>query len=88
MFFVIIFVLIYTQTYMNDLVLVKTFTTRLEAQIAKGALEAQKIKSLVTADDEGGASPYPMQPAATGVKLLVAVKDYKTALNFLNAAEK
>jgi len=69
---------------MKNLVVVKIFTTRLEAQIAAGMLEANGIKAFVTADDEGGAYPYPMSPTTTGVKLFVAEKDYKKAVSLFN----
>jgi len=64
---------------MKDLVVVKIFNTRLEAQIAKGFLQANKITAFVTADDEASASPFPMAVDPSGVKLYVAEKDSKKA---------
>jgi len=44
---------------MNDvkLVVVGTFLNKLEAEIARGALEAADIESMVAADDAGGTRP-------------------------------
>lgn len=72
---------------MNKLVVIKTFTTRLEAQIAKSYLESNNIKAFVTADDEGGMSPFPMTPTTSGVKLFVANKDAKQAIELLKKNE-
>lgn len=60
-------------------VVFKTFTTRVEAEVVKGYLEAHSIKSDVTADDEGGGSPFPFQPSNTGVKLLIQSQDLTLA---------
>ncbi len=60
-------------------VVFKTFTTRVEAEIHKGYLEAHSIKSQVTADDEGGGAPFPFQPSNTGVKLLIQFQDLDLA---------
>lgn len=38
----------------TELVVVNTFLTRIEAEIAQGALEAAGIESLISADDAGG----------------------------------
>lgn len=73
---------------MKNLLVVKIFTTRMEAQIAKGFLDAQDIDSFVTADDEGGAYPFPMSPSSTGVKLYVTQKDYEKAKALLENAEE
>ena len=41
----------------SELVPVKTFLSRIEADLAKSALEAAGISALVRADDAGGARP-------------------------------
>ncbi len=69
---------------MKDMVAVKIFTSRFEAEIAKGVLDVSNIKSFITADDEGGAYPYPMSPTTTGVKLLVQKDNYKEARMLLD----
>jgi hypothetical protein len=68
---------------MKDLVVVKVFESRVEAEVAKGFLEVNDIPSFVTADDEGGMYPFPMSPTTSGVKLFVAEKDYKKASSLL-----
>ena len=63
-------------------VIVKTFPTRIEAEVDKGILNAVGIKSYISADDEGGMGPYLL--SATGfVKLMVARKDYQKACKIL-----
>jgi len=66
------------------MVTVRTFTSRFEAEIAKGVLDVSNIKSFITADDEGGAYPYPMSPTTTGVKLVVYKDNYKVAKMLLD----
>jgi hypothetical protein len=73
---------------MHDPVVVKLFTTRLEADIAKSFLEANDIMAFVTADDRGGATPFPMQPTPTGVKLLVKYSDAEKARKLLDKKVK
>lgn len=72
---------------MKDFVVVKSFNTRLEAQIAKSFLEVNGVKVFVTADDEGGANPFPMAVTSSGAKLYVTKKDAKKALELLKEAE-
>jgi len=61
------------------LVAVKTFTTRAEAEIAKGLLEAHKIPATILADDEGGMAQFPFRPSAEGVRPLVRETDFNKA---------
>ena len=61
---------------------VAVFTTRLEASIAQGALEANGIQAVLRADDEGGAAPYPMA-MKIGVELQVDEKDIAHAKKIL-----
>jgi hypothetical protein len=68
---------------MPDLVCLKTFTTRSEAEIAAGLLASHGIKSAVTSDDEGGASPFPFRVSATGVKLLINPKNLSLSKKIL-----
>lgn len=61
----------------------KTYLTRNEAELDKGILAANKIRSIIIADDEGGMAPYLL--SATGfVKLSVSEKDYKRACGILH----
>lgn len=73
---------------MNDLILVATFMTRLEAEFAKGYLEANGISAFVTADDQGGMYPFPLSPSPLGVTLLVSKSDRKKAETLLAKVKK
>jgi hypothetical protein len=66
---------------MKDLVSVKSFSNRLEADVAKGKLESENIVSFVTADDEGGMIPF--QLGKDGVQLFVKEEDLKKAQEIL-----
>jgi len=65
---------------MNNFVTVKSFNSRTEAEIAKGFLASNDINSIISADDEGGAGPFPLQVTPKGVQLLVQKKDLRKAL--------
>lgn len=64
---------------MNEFILFQTFNTRIEAEIVKGKLESNGIKTFISGDDQGGMSPFPFQPASTGVQLHVLEKDIRRA---------
>jgi len=66
-------------------VTVKTFNTRLDAQVAKGMLGANGILSRISSDDAGGSYPFPLQPNPNGVKLLVSKTDEAKARKLLKA---
>jgi hypothetical protein len=66
---------------MNDLVCVKEFADRIEANLAKGKLESEKIDSFISADDEGGQLPF--QLSQEGVQLFVKAADLKKAQKIL-----
>lgn len=68
---------------MNDIVCVATFSNRLEANIAKGKLEANGIKSFVTADDEGSMLPFSL--GKRGVQLFVKSGHFKEAQKILRS---
>jgi len=67
---------------MNDveLVVVRTFLNKIEAEIAQGALEAANIESMVSADDAGGTRPGLWM---SGVRLLVRAVDAERATAIL-----
>lgn len=67
---------------MTDLVYIKTYLNRPEAELAKGFLEANGIKAMVSADDAGGMRPDLMQ-ATGGVRLLVREEDREVAIRLL-----
>jgi len=65
-----------------ETVIVKTFTSRIEAEVDKSILDSQGIKAIINADDAGGSAPYLLN--STGfVKLLVNKKDFKKAYKIL-----
>ena len=59
-----------------DLVVVRSFTSRVEAEIARAALEAFDVKSLLSADD-------PEMRHITTVRLLVRAEDVEKAEEIL-----
>ena len=64
------------------LVVVRTFSDRVEAELAQGALEAAGIESMVRNDDAGG-----MQPSmafSNGAELLVRAEDADEAEDLLS----
>lgn len=68
---------------MEDLVIAKTFNTRMEAEIAQGLLGANGIESILQADDEGGMAPFPFKPTSKGARLLVKKSDFQKVKNLL-----
>lgn len=71
---------------MSDIVCVRTFSGRLEAEIAKGMLEAHGIKAMVAADDAGGFRPE--LAFSFGVRLLVLEENAEQALSLIAASEE
>lgn len=65
-----------------DLVIVRTFLNRFEADLAKSALDAVEIDSLIRTDDAGGMKPG-MSMGST-VKLMVREEDAERAADILN----
>jgi hypothetical protein len=66
----------------RELVPVGTFRSRLEAEMAKGLLEAHGIPSYVSADDAGGMNPPALQ-CDLGVRLIVRSLDLIPARRLL-----
>jgi hypothetical protein len=64
---------------MPDVVLIATYTKRLDAEVAKSALEGSGIQAYIEGDDAGG-----MYPSMTeGIRLSVQKKDKEKALILL-----
>jgi hypothetical protein len=61
---------------MTDLVVVRTYVSNFDAELAHGALEAAGIDSMVRADDCGGTRPHLWMG---GVDLLVRAEDVERA---------
>lgn len=68
---------------MAKLICVKTYLSRVEAELAKGYLEeGGGIRSIVSADDAGGMHA-PLMQATGGARLLVREEDKEKALDLL-----
>lgn len=67
-----------------ELVVVSTFLNKIDAEIARGALQAADIESLVSADDAGGLRPTLWMG---GVRLLVRAKDAEQAHKILSSSK-
>ena len=60
---------------MTDLVCVKKFGSRMDAEVAKSALAAEHITALVKSDDVGGMYPFMSEK----IQLFVRMKDKEKA---------
>ena len=64
-----------------DLVVLRTFLNDIDAQLAKTALEAAEIDSMIRADDAGGMRPHLW--VGSGVELVVRAEDVERANEIL-----
>ena len=67
---------------MADLVVLRTYVNAFDAEVARGALEAAGIDSMIRADDCGGTRPHLWMG---GVALLVREEDAGRADELLSA---
>jgi hypothetical protein len=67
----------------HDLVVVGTFTSRPEADVAKSALDAARIDSMSVGDDAGGVQPGLWE--GRGVAVVVNRDDEREAREILNS---
>lgn len=65
---------------MGDLQVIRTFINNVDAELARGALEAAGIQSMIRADDCGGTRPHLWMG---GVELLVRQEDAARAEDVL-----
>ena len=65
----------------DEIIVVENFTTRMEAEMAAGVLDAEGIYTLVSADDAGGT--YPPLQYLRGVRLMVLPEDERRAREIL-----
>ncbi len=65
-----------------DLVVVRTFLNNFDAELAKSALEAAQIESMIRADDAGGMRPHLWMG---GIELVVRAEDAERANEVLGA---
>jgi hypothetical protein len=67
-----------------ELVVIRTFLTRVDADLAKTALDAAGIESMVRSDDAGGLRPHLWMG---GIALLVRAEDLERAEEVLATAD-
>jgi hypothetical protein len=68
---------------MDDLVVISTFPSEADAQIAKGLLDGAGIESLIRTDDAGG-----MYPGIGGADLVVRAEDVQKANDLLGLPDQ
>ncbi len=68
---------------LDDAIVLETFASRIEAEMAAGLLESEGVPAMVVADDASGALP-PLQ-FVRGVRLMVAAEDQYRAREILKA---
>jgi hypothetical protein len=76
---------VFPEAAMHDaeLVILRTFANRFEADLAKSALDAADIESLIRADDVGGMRPHMW--VSSGVELLVRREDAVRSAEILDS---
>ena len=67
----------------GELVVVRTFNTAIDAELAKSALDAVDIDSFIQTDDAGGMRPHML--FAQGARLVVRAEDVERATTVLDA---
>lgn len=67
----------------DDLVVVGSFSDRIEAELARGALNAADIDAIIQADDVAGLRPH--LALTQGVQVLVRAEDASRAREILSA---
>ena len=71
----------------RDLVVVHAFGTSTEAEVARSALEAAGIDSMIQADTGGGMRPH-LAWAGVGFRILVRAEDAAAARDVLDVPAK
>lgn len=66
----------------SDLIVVSTFRTTADAQIAKGVLDEAGIESMIRSDNAGG-----MYPGIDGADLLVRTEDVERAREAIHLSQ-
>ena len=64
----------------SELVVVRTFSSMFDAEVAKSALDAAEIECIIRADDAGGMRPHMW---LAGVELVVRAEDAEHANEIL-----
>ena len=70
----------------SDLVVVKTFGSRPEVDVAKSALASAGVDAIIEADTAGRMREHLAWSGIAGFRLLVRQEDLDAARDFLNAA--
>ena len=70
---------------MENLKNLKTFSSKINAEIAKGFLESNNIRSYIFSDDAG--NMYPSADLVSGVRLFVSKEDFAKAKELLDTLE-
>jgi len=68
----------------EKLVAVGTYTNKIDADLAQGALEAADIDAMISGDDAGGQQPGLLM--GKGVRVLVRAEDAERAKEILSGA--
>ena len=71
----------------SNLVVVQSYTTEGEAEVAKGVLESSGIDAMIQADTAGGMREH-LAWSGTGFRLLVREDDARAALEVLTPANE
>ncbi len=67
---------------MTDLICIKNYNNRTEAELVKSLLESSGIEAIISADDCGGMRPH-LLLGTNGTRLLVKEEDAQKALDVL-----
>ena len=70
---------------MSQLITLATYNSRVEAELVKGLLLLNDIRSIISADDEGGLMAYPFS-LVRGVSVIIAEKDLKHAREIIHSS--
>ncbi len=70
----------------SELIVIRTFGTKFEAEVAKSALDAANLDAMIQADDAGGVQPGMW--AGNGVDLLVRAEDAERAKEILSTSAR
>ena len=65
----------------NSIIPIKSYSSRMDADLAKAVLEANGIEAIVSADDAGGMEPW--LASAQHIQILVREEDASVARDLL-----
>jgi len=72
---------------MSDLINIRSFYHKHEAELVKEILSEQGIESIIKADDCGGMRPH-LTLGTAGIQLLINKEDFEKAEKILKTIEK